>query len=136
MSEWTDVWLGLIAAATVTMALLQVGVLVAGALMARKASRIAQRLERDVQPLIDRVNTMSADAVRISALATQQAERADQLFADVTRRVDYTLGVVQNAVVAPAREGMAVVSALRAALDVFRRRPEPRRNDEDPLFIG
>lgn len=138
MSDWTDVWLGVIALATLTMALIQVGVLVAGAVLFRRVSALSTRVERELQPLMDKVNAIGADATRISALATQQAERADALFADVTRRVDTTLAVVQNAVVAPAREGMAIMSALRATIGAVRRKPrQPAgRDEDDPLFIG
>lgn len=136
-SEWTNVWLGIIAAATLLMALIQVGVIVAGALLYRRVTALSTRLERDLQPLVGKVNAIGADAARISALATQQAERADQLIADVSRRVDTTLAVVQNAVVAPAREGLAIVSALRATVASVRRRPRrPGRDEDDALFIG
>lgn len=138
MSDWTNVWLGIIAVAVLTMALIQVGVLVAGAVIFRRVTALQARLERELQPLMERVNTIGADAARISALATQQAERVDTLMADVTRRVDTTLAVVQNAVVAPAREGMAIVSALKATVGAVRRKPRQpsRRDEDDPLFIG
>jgi hypothetical protein len=137
VSEWTDTWLAVIAVATGLMALLQVGAVVGGALVVRRLLRLTAKVEHDLQPLVERVNTIGADAARISALATQQAERADQLFASVSRRVDHTLGVVQSAVVAPAREGMAIVGAIRSVIDAFRRPARPRRrDDDDPLFIG
>lgn len=138
MSDWNDVWLGIIALATLTMALIQVGLLVAGAILFRRVNALSARVERELQPLMDKVNAIGADAARISALATQQAERADTLFADVTRRVDTTLAVVQNAVVAPAREGMAIMAALRATIGAVRRKPrQPAgRDEDDPLFIG
>lgn len=138
MSDWTNVWLGIIALATLTMALIQVGILVAGAILFRRVNALSARVERDLQPLMDRVNAIGADAARISALATQQAERADTLFADVTRRVDTTLAVVQNAVVAPAREGMALIAALKATIGAVRRKPRSAagRDEDDPLFIG
>lgn len=138
MSDWNTVWLGVIALATLTMALIQVGVIVGGAILFRRVNALSARVERELQPLMDKVNAVGADAARISALATQQAERADALFADVSRRVDTTLAVVQNAVVAPAREGMAIVSALKATIAAVRRKPrQPAgRDEDDPLFIG
>lgn len=138
MSEWSEVWLGIIALATLTMALIQIGVLVYGAIVARRVNALTTRVERELQPLVARVNGIGADAARISALAAAQAERVDTLVADVTRRVDTTLAVVQNAVVQPARQGMAVISALQATVDAVRRKPRrsARREDDDPLFIG
>jgi hypothetical protein len=138
VNEWTNIWLGIIAVATLLMALIQVGIIVAGAILARRVGALSTKVERELQPLMERVNAIGADAARISALATQQVERADALFADVTRRVDTTLAVVQNAVVAPAREGMAIVSALKATVSAVRRKPRrPNgRDEDDPLFIG
>jgi hypothetical protein len=138
VDDWTNTWLGIIALATLTMALIQAGVLVAGAILFRRVNALSSRVERELQPLMDKMNAIGADAARISALATQQAERADTLFADVARRVDTTLAVVQNAVVAPAREGLAIMSALKATIGAVRRRPrQPAgRDEDDPLFIG
>ena len=132
MTDWNNVWLGVIALATLTMALIQVGVIVGGAILFRRVNALSARVERELQPLMEKVNAIGADAARISALATQQAERADTLFADISRRVDTTLAVVQNAVVAPAREGIAIVSALKATIGAIRRKPrQPAGRDED-----
>lgn len=137
MSEWTNVWLGIIAGATLLMALIQIGLIVAGLLIYRRMTALTARVERELEPLFGKVNAIGADAARISALATQQAEHVDALMADVRHRVDTTLAVVQNAVVAPAREGLAVVSAVKAAVGSLRRRPRRQSRDEDdPLFIG
>lgn len=138
MSDWTNVWLGIIAVAASTMALIQVGVLVAGAIVFRRVNALSARVERDLQPLMERVNSIGADAARVSALAAGQAERVDRVMADVTRRLDTTLAVVQNAVVAPAREGLAIVAAIKATLDVVRRKPRrpSGREEDESLFIG
>lgn len=138
MSEWTDVWLGIIAVSTLLMAVLQVGAIVYGALLARRIHGTVRNVERQIEPLMAKVNVIGADAARVSALAVQQAERADQVFSQAARRVDQTLAVVQNAVVAPAREAVALASAFRAAISALRagpRRPKAREED-DPLFIG
>jgi hypothetical protein len=56
--------------------------------------------------------------------------------------VDYTSRVVQDAIVTPAREGLAIVAAVRATLGALRgfRALAPRHGrtaeEEDPLFIG
>src|SRR5688500_10706794 len=104
------------------MALIQIGLIIAGAVMMRRVSALSTKFEREIQPLLGRINAIGADAARISALAVQQVERADAMFADVSRRVDTTLAVVQNAVVAPAREGMAIMAALKATISAVRRK--------------
>jgi hypothetical protein len=66
----------------------------------------------------------------------------DKLLSDLAVRVDYTSGVVQDAIIRPARESMAVVAAIKATLGALRgfRDVRPRHGrhaeEEDPLFIG
>jgi hypothetical protein len=140
VSDWSTILLGVIAASTLVMALIQVGAIVYAARTARRVEALVTKVERDVRPLVERANEVGTDARRISALAVGQVERADQLMTHVAQRVDTTLGIVQNAIVAPVREGAAVFGALRALLDTlrsFRRRPAGGRGDEDDaLFIG
>jgi hypothetical protein len=55
--------------------------------------------------------------------------------------VDETLTQVQQAIVAPAREGLAMMAGVRAAFNALRGGPAPghahqRAEEEDPLFIG
>ena len=76
------------------------------------------------------------------ALATAQAQKVDRLITDVSRRVDETAGVLQEAIITPAREGLAMVAALKAGLGALRgfrnmqHRHGRQAEDEDPLFIG
>ena len=80
-------------------------------------------------------------ASRTATIATIQAQKIDRLLTDLAVRIDETAGVVQHAIITPAREGMAIVAALKAGLGVlrgFRERPRHGRaaDEEDPLFIG
>lgn len=148
MNDSSNIWLAIIAVSTLVMALVQVGAIVAGAIAARRMqarlASVEQRIEPlvdQVQPIIERLTVISADAARISALAVQQAEKADVALTSAAKRVDQTLAVVQNAVVAPAREGMALASAIRAAVGSIRQGRSNRRrssgaDEDDALFIG
>lgn len=140
MNDSVNVWLAIIAISTLVMAVIQVGAIVAALIMARRAQARVNRLEQQVQPLLARVDVIGADLTRLSALAVQQAEKADVAISSAARRVDQTLAVVQNAVVAPAREGMAIAAAVRAAVSSLkkggRRRPNGATEDDDALFIG
>jgi hypothetical protein len=141
-SGWTPVFLGVIAFAVLVMAALQVGMVVYGARLARRVTELAERVERDVTPVFASLQTVGADAARVTALAATQMERADQLFADVSQRIQETTVVLQESVVAPAREGAAVVAGIRAAIAALRdvgrgtRGRGGRADEEDPLFIG
>jgi hypothetical protein len=137
---WRDVFLGVIAVATLAIAIAQVGVIIAAGLMARRVGRMVEQIERDVKPLFGHLNAIGSDASRAVALATAQVERADKLFGEVAVRVEQTLNVFQDSVAAPAREGRAMMSAFRAALQVLRdlrtgRGRQGRGDDEDALFI-
>ena len=139
---WSDLSLGVIAVATLVMALIQVGAIIAALRLARQAQQVIQSVQQDVRPLIARANAMADEASRTIALATAQAQKVDRLVTDLSRRVDETAGVVQEAIITPAREGLAIVAALKAGLGALRGlrelRPAPGRQaeDEDPLFIG
>jgi hypothetical protein len=137
---WRDVFLGVIAVATLAIAIAQIGVIIAAGMMARRVGRMVEQIERDVKPLFGHLNAIGADASRAVALATAQVERADKLFADVAVRVEQTLNVVQASIGRPAREGRAMMGAFRAAMQAIReirtgRRRQGRGDDEDALFI-
>ncbi len=139
--SWSEVFLGTIALATVIMALIQVGAIVAVARLARDAQKALTSVQEDVRPLVAKVSALADEASKTATLATLQAEKVDRLVTDLTRRIDETSVIVQQAVITPAREGMAVVAAIRAGLGALRegREGRPRHGrheEEDPLFIG
>ena len=65
----------------------------------------------------------------------------DRLVTYLTARVDETSALVQQSIITPAREGMAIMAAIKATLGALRagadwRRRTSRSEEEDPLFIG
>ena len=170
MNESSGLFLAIIAGATLVMALIQVGAIVAILRIARQAQETLASVQRDVKPLLARVhevaeqarplvekataiaeearplvakaNAIAEEASRTAAIATAQAKKVDELVTILSRRVDETSSVVQQAVMMPAREGIAIVAAIKAALGAFRgfndfRGRTGRPSDEDdPLFIG
>jgi hypothetical protein len=142
VTEWGTVFLGLIAVATLLMALLQVGAVIAAARLAKRVERLADEIRAEVKPLVVRAHAIAEDAQRAASLAAAQAERVDALMSDLTRRVDETAVVLQRAIVTPAREGMALIAGLKAGLALLRGGNRPpaaghgRFEEEDALFIG
>jgi hypothetical protein len=146
VNDWTQVFVGIIAVSVLTMAVIQVGALIFGARLAKRVLRLTDRVEQQLEPLFTQLQTVGAEAARASALAAQQVERADRLFADMSQRLEDTAAIVQSAVVTPARESLAVMAGLKAAIASLRgvrdaalgeRPPRPAGPDEDgPLFIG
>jgi hypothetical protein len=136
-----SLFLGIIALAVAVMAAIQVGAVMYAIRLARRVEQVAGQIERDIRPMVANLNALSADAARAAALAATQVERADQLFGELADRIDQTVTTLQRTVVAPAREGFAVLAGLRAALAAFRELREARSRsavveDEDALFIG
>lgn len=138
-----DLFLGVIALATTVMAVLQIAMAIHGARLARRAERLFDELDRELRPLIDRLQTISADLGRMTSLAVTQVERADQLFTVLAQRLEPLLTAAQQAVVAPARQGFALLQGIRAGLAALRgvgaataRRVEAVSEDEEALFIG
>ena len=137
---WRDVFLGVIAVATLAIAVAQIGVIIAAGLMARRVGRMVEQIERDVKPLFGHLNAIGADASRAVALATAQVERADKLFTDLAVRIEQTVTTVQTSIGGPAREGRALIGAFRAAMQAIRelrhgRHRQGRGEDDDALFI-
>jgi hypothetical protein len=140
VSGWSEVFLGVIAAATLAIAIAQIGVMVAAGAAIRRMERLADRVEADVRPILGHLNAIGRDAARAASLATAQVERADRIFGDVAMRLEQTIASVQSSIATPAREGRALISAFRAAFHAFRelrhnRARQGRGDDEDALFI-
>ena len=142
MSFWAEVFLGIIALATLTMAAIQVGVIIYGVGVARRVNKLLTQVEQELQPLANSLNSIARDAARITSLATGQAERIDRLVSDITIRLEQTATTLQDAILRPLRDGAAIMTGVKAAIDVIRevtRKPgasRARAEDEDALFIG
>ena len=149
MSGWTDVFLGVIALATLATAIMQLGVLLAAGRLARRIERFVDHADQELKPIMGHLNAIGRDASKAASLATAQVERADRVITTQVERVDRvlatlvdslgeTLDTIQTAVVRPAREGAALLAGLRAALGIICERggrPRSRADDEKALFI-
>jgi len=136
-----DLFLGVIAVATLAIAIAQIGVMVVAGRLARRVEHLAEQIDRDLKPLFGHLNAIGRDATRAAALATAQMERADHLFSDLAGRIELALDNIQSTMGAPAREGRALLTGLRAAIQALRelrqdaRSRQSRSEDEDALFI-
>ena len=69
-------------------------------------------------------------------------ERIDRLVTDLTVRIEETASSVNDAILRPLRDGAAIMSGVKAAVDVLREimpgsaPKRTRAEDEDALFIG
>jgi two-component sensor histidine kinase len=135
-------FLGLIAVATVAMAIGQLGLFVTALRLAKRVEALSAQVEREIGPLAEQLKGVADNLQQASSLAAVQIQRVDRLFAGASKRADETMSLVHGAVVGPIREGLAVIAALRgviAAVRSFRggqTRSASKFDDEDPLFIG
>ena len=145
MTETGELFLGIIAFAVLIMALIQTAAIVAGIRLAKRVDQVATQLDQEIKPLIANLTAMSSEAARAAALAAKQAERLDRVFGEMIQRVDVTLAAAQEFVTGPARQGMAIMSGVKAVFDAFRGLRESSRrraasrpavDEEESLFIG
>lgn len=144
MSGVAELFLGIIALSVLVMAVIQVGVLVLGLRLAKRTEELSRQIDRDIRPILANLTELSAEAARTAQLASSQVERVDRVFSDLTHRVDQTLAVAQHFVQGPAKNGLALVTGVRAAVSAFqgireasrRRRKTSPGVEDDSLFIG
>lgn len=140
MNDTSTIFLGLIAAGVAVMAVMQLAAVVFLARYAKRLMSITEDLQREITPLVGRVNAIAEEAHRAAMLASKQVERVDVLVGDVTRRVQETGDAIHSLVTRPMRQGGAVFTGLRAALAaLLTSRPDrrvERDEDEDALFVG
>ena len=141
MNGWTDVFLGVIAVATLAIAVAQVVVIVAASIVVRRITRLIDHAERELTPVFSQIQAIAQEATRAAALAGAQVERADRVFADVAQRIEQTVTAIQSSLLTPINEGRALIGAFRAGLRAILGTSGPRRarrgrsEDEDALFI-
>jgi hypothetical protein len=139
--SWTaEVLLGVIAVATLVIAAVQVGLVIVVVRLVRQMQDLRASLHGEIEPLIRNLSAASNNAVRVTELAVAQFQRADRLFGDFAHRVDDATRLVQSTLLAPLREGRALLAAVGAALGAMRdmrpARDESLPIDDDALFIG
>ena len=142
MTSWAEVFLGIIALATLTMAAVQVAAIAYGWRVSRQVTHQLARIEQDLKHLLDSFNAVARDAARISAMAASQAERADRLLTDLATRVEAAIATCRETVLNPVRQGTATLAGVRAVFDFLRtiisrsRARSGRSESEEALFIG
>lgn len=140
MSDSATLFLGIIAVAVLLMAVLQLGAVIVLARYAKRVMRITEDLQRELRPLVGRVNAIADEAHRATMLAGRQVDRVDALVTDLNRRISETSAALQSTITGPLRNGTALVAGLRAVLGAFaasrRDRGFERDEEEDALFVG
>jgi hypothetical protein len=147
VSSTGELLLGVIALAVAVMAIVQVGAIVAGLRVARRVEQLATELETGIKPLLAKMTTLTGEATKAATLAASQVERFDRIFGELSASLEETLVSARRLMAGPAREGMAIVAGVRAAVSAFQglretsrrrsaSRPGAAEEEEESLFIG
>jgi hypothetical protein len=137
----TNFLLGIIAVAVLVMAVIQVAAIVFAMSAARRIGQVAERLEQNLNPVVSNLQTITSEAARVSTLAAAQMERADRVFADLTRRADQMMAAV-GMLLGPAGKGSTFLNGIKTVLAAIHelrrssRRGAAHTDEEDALFIG
>ena len=138
MSPRAEFFLGVIAVATLTTAIVQIGVLVAAGLLVRRIQRLVDRIDHELKPIFESVQAIGRDAARVTSLAAGQVERLDRAVTDLVGRMERALSALQGFIEGPLSESAAWFAGLKAVLSLirdFREKRSSRGDDEDALFI-
>ena len=106
MTEWSRVFLGIIAAAVLVMAVIQVGAVVAAPAWPSASTGWPSRSSATWRRSSPTCRRRRRGGARLRARRRSRSSAPNRLFADVSARVEETTAVVQQAIMAPAREGM------------------------------
>lgn len=149
MSNTAELLLGVIAFSVLVMAAIQVGAIIAAIRAAKQVNqrvdKLTAHLEQDIKPLLANVTAVTSEAARAANVAARQVDRADQVFGDMVARVDETITSAQHLLQGPARNGMAILTGVQAAVSAYKGMRESSRrrrtmgraaDDEESLFIG
>jgi hypothetical protein len=116
----SDVYLGVIAAATVLMAVVQITVLIAGIIAVKRMHQTLVRVEDSVKPVLAHVDELVVDATESIAAVRAQLDRVERQTLHVLTRTDEAVQRVHTYLVAPAREGIALAAGARALVGALR----------------
>jgi hypothetical protein len=139
VSARAEFFLGVIAVATLSTSLLQIGVLVAAGLLVRRIQKLVDHVDRELKPIFENMQAIARDAARATSLAAAQVERLDRAVSDVIARLEAALNTIQGFMDGPLAEGASWFSSLRSIFALIRGfrsgRRRSRGDEEDALFI-
>jgi len=116
----TEVFLGVIAVATLVMALIQLGLVVGGIIAVKRVNEMLTRVETSAKPVLAHVDELILDTKASLAAARAQVDRVERQTLHVLTRTEQAVQRVEGYLVAPAREGIALVAGARALVSAFR----------------
>jgi len=113
----TNVLLGIMAAVSVLQALVIIGAAIAGFILYRRVTQLANDLEtRHVAPLRERVESILGDVKTVTSRVSQETERVDQAINGTMDRIDETAERVRHSFRDKVNHAAGVVRGIRAVV--------------------
>lgn len=123
MDDLALVFLGLIAAASFVQGAFLVFLGVSGMRLARRVGELQAAVQKEIRPAMDNIQRVASDLAEVSALATAQARRVEDLVAETAARIEDVRVQVADAASRPldsVRGLGAVLKGLRRGVQVYR----------------
>ncbi len=121
MTPNDHLFLAILAISTLVLAVVQAGIAIAGFVLARRFTAALSKMEQATMPLLSRVDAMATEGLSALESVRDQLSRVERVSSDVMNRIDHTSQRLQSYVMAPARQGVALLAGARAVMQVFRK---------------
>jgi hypothetical protein len=113
----TNIWLGIIAVVSVLEALVLIAVgIFAYRLYTQAMTQLRELEQRQIAPVVDRVNAILTDVRGLTARVSDRAERVDHVMQDTIDRVDETAERVKYSVQHRMNNVIGIARGVRAIL--------------------
>ena len=124
MSARGELFLGIIAAATLVTAMLQIGVLVAMGLLVRRVFQLVDHIDKELKPIFESVQSIAREASRAASLATASAPDNSQAMTPAAQMIVR----VGTCVLLPSGPLLTIDASSRSTSEVSRSTVTPSRS--------
>ena len=115
MSTWGEVFLGVIAFATLITGIFHLTLTIAAVRMMKKMHQLTDRVEQAIEPTVARLDKFVDQAAHVVTQASTQIERAEHAFDDIGEQASRVSHTLRTLVTMPQRESSALAAGARAA---------------------
>jgi hypothetical protein len=146
-SPGLQILLGAIALSSIVQTVVLVGVAIGGLQLMRRVQELQGHVEREIQPVLDSINSISRNVAEVSDVAVLQVRRVEAVVEETIERLDEARATVNRVFRKPRGllgDVSAVFKGVRRGLSVYQRlgglqapgRGKSRRyGGDDHLFI-
>lgn len=123
-SPGVQILLGAIALSSIVQAVVLVAVAVGGMQLMRRIQALQLRVEREIQPVLDSLSSMSRNVAEASDVAVLQVRRVETLVDETIERIDEARAQVRRVIRKPRGllgDMSAMVKGLRRGMAVYHR---------------